>query len=319
ANRLRDDVESRGYYGEWWRSAEWQKNSVIVSCGVAAQIGAGGKFAPGRAATVPDARQSLAFGPERLLLNALAAKDLHRDADATLHGYQHHVVSFHFDETAVRIFLGPTNDYPAVVELRRPRPYHTFWSPWGDITTRITWDLWVFQANGVHYPQQWTYQSNGLPEQTIFLQDIAFNSEIPAGTFDVPDEIKSAAEKRRRTIEEIPFGLPDSPAKEVMAGVWQGPGAGDIEEIRGADGIVIIDGPLSNSYSAHAIEDAEKRFAPLKVKAVITTSDSWPHIGGLREYFARGIEVYALDLNRPILERLAAAPYESHPDTLART
>src|SRR5215469_11486474 len=30
-NRLRDDIESRGYYGEWWRTADWQKSGVIVS------------------------------------------------------------------------------------------------------------------------------------------------------------------------------------------------------------------------------------------------------------------------------------------------
>lgn len=317
-NRLRDDVESRGYYGEWWHSAEWHKSSVIVTDGIAVQIGADGKYAPGHSAAVQDARESLAFGPERLLLNALSAKDLHRDADETIHEYRHHVVSFHFDGAAVRIFFSPVNDYPAVVELRRPRPYNTFWSPWGDIITRTTWDLWVLEANGVHYPHQWTYESNGLPEETIFLQDIAFDSSAPASTFDIPTDIKGAAEKRTRTIEDIPFGLPNSPAKEVTAGVWQVPGAWNIEEVREADGILIIEGPLSNSYSVHAIEDAERRFAPLKVKAVITTSDSWPHIGGLREYISRGIEIYALDLNRPILDRLASAPHDSVPDALAR-
>jgi hypothetical protein len=317
-NRLRDDIESRGYYGEWWRTAEWQKGGAIVSDGLAAQIGADGKLSGGRPAVVQDAQESLEFGPERLLLNALSSKDLRREADISLHGYQHHVLSFHLNGTAVRILFSPANYYPAVVELRRPRPYNTFWSPWGDITSRTTWDLWVLEANGVHYPHQWTYESNGMPEQTLFLEDVAFNPALPTGILDVPPDVKSAAEKRRRTVEEIPFGLPDSPPKEITTGVWQVPGAWNVEEVREADGIVLIEGPLSNSYSARAIEDAEKRFAPLKVKAVITTSDSWPHIGGMREHMARGIEIYALDLNRPILERLAAAPHESQPDDLAR-
>jgi hypothetical protein len=50
----------------------------------------------------------------------------------------------------------------------------------------------------------------------------------------------------------------------------------------------------------------------------VTTSDAWPHIGGLREYAARGIPVYALDANRPILERLFAARRTTNPDALAR-
>src|SRR5262249_22078395 len=42
------------------------------------------------------------------------------------------------------------------------------------------------------------------------------------------------------------------------------------------------------------------------------------HLGGVREYVARGIPVYACDLNRPILERLLKADYSTHPDALAR-
>jgi hypothetical protein len=57
----------------------------------------------------------------------------------------------------------------------------------------------------------------------------------------------------------------------------------------------------------------------VSVKAVISTSDSWPHIAGVREYVARGIPVYALDLNLPILQRLADAPRTSYPDLLAKS
>jgi hypothetical protein len=38
----------------------------------------------------------------------------------------------------------------------------------------------------------------------------------------------------------------------------------------------------------------------------------------VREYAARGIPIYALDLNKPILERLISAPHRSKPDALER-
>jgi hypothetical protein len=38
----------------------------------------------------------------------------------------------------------------------------------------------------------------------------------------------------------------------------------------------------------------------------------------VREYAARGIPIVALDLNRPILERLIKAPFVSAPDALAK-
>jgi hypothetical protein len=31
-----------------------------------------------------------------------------------------------------------------------------------------------------------------------------------------------------------------------------------------------------------------ERYPGVKVKAVVTTSDAWPHLGGVREYVARG-------------------------------
>jgi len=54
----------------------------------------------------------------------------------------------------------------------------------------------------------------------------------------------------------------------------------------------------------------------LPIKAVITTSDSWPHIAGVRQAVADGVPIYALDLNRPVLERLIAAPHRMQPDDL---
>ena len=97
------------------------------------------------------------------------------------------------------------------------------------------------------------------------------------------------------------------------------PGRFGIVAVKQDDGVVIIEAPLSSEYSGQAIADAQKRFGGAPVKAVITTSDAWPHIGGIREYVARGIPIYALDLNVPILTRLIAAKYESSPDSLAAT
>jgi len=54
------------------------------------------------------------------------------------------------------------------------------------------------------------------------------------------------------------------------------------------------------------------------VKAVVTTSDSWPHFGGIREYVARGIPVYLLDLNVPQIRRALESSHRSHPDALAK-
>ena len=56
----------------------------------------------------------------------------------------------------------------------------------------------------------------------------------------------------------------------------------------------------------------------MRIKAVITTSDSWPHIGGVREYVAEGVPVYVLDRTVPLVERLIHAPRTQFPDHLAQ-
>lgn len=88
--------------------------------------------------------------------------------------------------------------------------------------------------------------------------------------------------------------------------------------VRQADGVVVVEAPLSSAYSGRVLDEAAKRFPGAPFKAVVSTSDSWPHLGGLREYVARGIPVYLLDLNRPLVERPLAAPHRLEPDALAR-
>jgi hypothetical protein len=64
---------------------------------------------------------------------------------------------------------------------------------------------------------------------------------------------------------------------------------------------------------------ALRRFPNQPIKAVVTTSDSWPHLAGIREYVADGIPIYALDLNEPILNRVIAGSRISKPDALGRS
>ena len=62
------------------------------------------------------------------------------------------------------------------------------------------------------------------------------------------------------------------------------PGAFNVALVRQPDGVVVIEATTSGPYSAAVIAAAEKRFPGAKIKAVVTTSDAWPHVGGIREY-----------------------------------
>jgi hypothetical protein len=80
-----------------------------------------------------------------------------------------------------------------------------------------------------------------------------------------------------------------------------------------------LEAPISSGYSVKVIAEAERRWPSAPIKAVVTTSDAWPHLAGVREYAARGIAIYALDLNLPILKKMIDAPHTTFPDLLAKS
>lgn len=298
---------------------QWTKGAtLIVAKGVAAAQG-GDKTFPGSATQAAEAEESLALSPERILLTALAATDLHIESDNALQGVAQHVIAFSWRDAAVRVYLSAQTDMPTAIEFVRAYPNSIFWSIWGDVKTRIYFSLWTLEPGGIRYPRQWDVERNGTPYQTFTVTSLTLNPPLSADMFAIPEEVRNAYESgARRMINDLPLGLPNSPAVEIAAGVVQIPGRWNVVLVRQPDGVVIIEAPISSGYSDKVIAEAKKGFSGLSVKAVISTSDAWPHIGGVREYVARDIPVYVLDLNRPILERLILSPHHANPDALER-
>ena len=52
---------------------------------------------------------------------------------------------------------------------------------------------------------------------------------------------------------------PDAVSKELAPGVIKVPASWDIVEVKQEDGIVILEGPLTSSYSVKVIDDAQKK------------------------------------------------------------
>jgi hypothetical protein len=312
---LRRVQRTRGFVTE--HDTAWSSESTTLIVGGAPLQKTATGFAPAGppadAAVLP-----VDLGPEHIVVAALDAPDLHAEPDVTLHGYAHHVAAFTHDGARVRVFLSPPDLLPKAIEVTRPRPFETYWAPWGDVTQRVTFGVWLQERGGLRVPRVWEYSTGGVVDGSVDITNVKINPPIAAADFDLPLDVRQSLVVDRRKVADAPFGTAQRPPAELAPGIWKVPASWDVVEVKQDDGIAILEGPLASGYSAKVIADAERRFAGAKVKAVITTSDSWPHIGGMREYVARGIPIYALDLNVPILERLFAAPYISEPDALAR-
>jgi glyoxylase-like metal-dependent hydrolase (beta-lactamase superfamily II) len=291
--------------------------TVIVSEQVAAQK-AGERESPGSDELLQTANDALALGPERVLLNGLAATDLKRLPDLKLQDVPHQAVQFTHAGIQVRVFLNAETHLPTAVEWVSVYPYGIFWSIWGDVTTRIYYSLWWLQ-NGIHYPLQIDVFRNGLPDRSATIRKIEFNPPVAPDIFAISPVVRSAfAARARITADERPLGSASRPAQEPAPGIVIIPGSWNTTIVRQQDGLVVLEAPISSGYSSKLIAEAERRFPGVPIKAVITTSDAWPHIGGVREYVARGIPVYAVARTVPLLQRFLNAPRAILPDALAK-
>jgi glyoxylase-like metal-dependent hydrolase (beta-lactamase superfamily II) len=292
--------------------------TVIVSAGAAAQK-VGDRESPGSDELLQTANDALALGPERVLLNGISATDLKRLPDLKLQGVPHRVVQFTHAGTLVRVFLNAETHLPTAVEWVSAYPYGIFWSIWGDVTTRVYYSFWWLQ-NGIHYPLQLDVFRNGLPDRSASIRKIEFNPQVGPDTFAITAGVRSAfAARARITADERPLGIASRPAQEPAPGIVIVPGAWNTTIVRQQDGLVVLEAPISSGYSARLIAEAQRRFPGVPVKAIITTSDAWPHIGGVREYVARGIPVYVVARTVPLLQRFLNAPRTILPDALAKS
>jgi hypothetical protein len=316
--RYRTVRQSRTLNNSSWDNAAWSDPLVLVTDAESSALFAGGKFSAISSAGVPDVQETLALDPSQVLLNALAASDLRVGPDAQVHGFTQQVIEFTWNREIVKVYVSSYSHMLTCVDVTRARPADYFQGPWGDVTIRTSFATWSLGPTGVRYPRQWSKELNGQPYSTYTANEIKFNPPINEEDFAIPEDVRKSSIAAARDLDEIPVVSDSRPPIEIAPGIEYMQAAFSATEIRQPDGIVILEAIVSSGYSAKIIEDAQKRFPGMPIKAVITTSDSWPHIGGIREYAARGIPIYALDLNRPILTRIMNAPHTMHPDALTK-
>jgi hypothetical protein len=258
------------------------------------------------------ARQTLALGPERILLTAAQAPDLRLEAPRMIRSTPHAVLAFTWQHIPVRVLLNPYNHLPDAVETTQE--FRDFWYFWGDVQQRVYFDNWKL-VNGIRLPTNWVEERNGLSwkstqalnvELDVAIEEQAFARDAKAMTQSVASP---GWNRSFRAMEPIAL----APGVDLFVGSWNS------TLVKQSDGIVILEAPISESYTQGVLDEAGKRYPGVPIKAVISTSDSWPHTGGVRLAIAKQLPVYILDLNQPLLDRIVRAPHSIDPDSLQRS
>jgi hypothetical protein len=257
-------------------------------------------------------REMLALGPLRLLMTAADTADLHFEAPEMLRSTTHAVVAFSWRHVPVRVFLNAFNHLPDAVETTQV--FHDFWYFWGDVRQRIYFDNWKLVA-GITYPTNLVEERNGLLWRSSQALAVDFNVPMDGKLFDM----QAGAVKQSIASPgwNQPFGVKQStvlaPGIDLYAGSW------NVTIVKEPDGMVILEAPISARYTQGVMREARRRHPGAPINAVLSTSDSWPHTGGVRQAVALGLTVYVLDLNRPLLDRMISAPHTIEPDALEKS
>jgi hypothetical protein len=257
------------------------------------------------------ARDAFSLGPARILLTAVDASDLHFEAPEVLRSTPHAVVAFTWRHVPVRILLNSFNHLPDAVETTRV--FHDFWYFWGDVHQRIYWDNWKL-VEGVTYPTNWIEERNGALWRSTQALNVEFNVPLDDKAFEmtagaVKQSSASPGWNRAFAVKEA---TALAPGIDLFAGAW------NATVVKQSDGIIILEAPISGAYTQGVLKEARRRHPGLPINAILSTSDSWPHTGGVRQAVALGLPVYILDLNQPLLDKMMTAPHTIEPDALQR-
>jgi hypothetical protein len=294
------------------------REMTIICAGGAGAIQLPEGQSPASPALVLDVMEPVQYSPTRVMQVAAAAADLRFVEETKYQGVPHQVVAYKGEKGDVRILLNANTHLPTAVDWVTSRPSDVFWSAWGDIKSRAIYGTWTLEG-GLLLPRQVDMQRNGQPYSSRTDTVVTVNPALDPKIFMIDDNARRASlAYSTQTVEDIPLGLANQPAIPLSSTVIYVPGRWSVVLVRQSDGVVVIEGPISNGYSRKIMEEVNWRFRGTPIKALVSTCDSFPHVGGLREYIAAEIPIYGLDLNRPLLEKLASAPRTAPPDRLAQ-
>ncbi len=268
--------------------------------------------------------QDLDFHPLNILFTALAATDFKLIGDKEIQGVSNYAISFKHKGKLNELYINKFSKLPTGYKQTAYKP-NTYMAIWGDAATITMFSFWNIEPNGVRFPHQIDMEMNGLPFSSFYTTKIDFKPKDSVIITPIPENVTKKYQERISKTELSPIVINENNLLKFTEDIIQipgipgnhVPGTYNVTLINQGDGIVILEAPVSSWYSKSIINYVHKIFPGKHIKALITTSDSWPHIGGLREYSAQNIPVYHLKRNTSIINTLLTANYRTNPDSLA--
>jgi hypothetical protein len=288
-----------------------ESDSIVVA-GLAGGVRRASADAPCSLADLDWVREELSLGPARLLLTALQSSDLRFGEPEMLRSTMHTTLLFTWQGINVKVAINRFNHLPDALETTEQFQDH--WYQWGDVQRKIYFDNWkTFQ--GIVYPTNEVEERNGILWRSTQVLNLDLNVPIEDAQFRMDPKAMERSTRSKGWKSNFPSGK----GVDLAPGITLYESSWNATIVKQQDGIVILETPLSGTYADGLIQEAKRRYPGIPINAVLSTSDSWPHVGGVRQAVALNLPVYILDLNQPLLDRLVKSPRKLHPDLLAQS
>jgi hypothetical protein len=266
-----------------------------------------------------DLQDDLNLSPELILKKAVVSPNLQLLKDTLFQKARHHLLFFRYDGYPVRVFLNMETNFLTAVEVTKPYE-STYAGIWGDSKRTTIYSFWMLLGKGLHYPLVQDTYLNGWYKSSFMINSWEINPTLQPDSLKIPDDVKGQGKYMAQRERDGLKKQLDDRTKQIGPGIWLLPGPCNSSIVEQTDGIVVIEGPYSSFYGELIIKKAAELFPAKKIKAVVTTSDAWLHLGGIRAFAAiPGIKIYHPARNKFILEKLLKARYDTEPDKLAKT
>ncbi|MEI9810619.1 MAG: MBL fold metallo-hydrolase [Bacteroidota bacterium] len=260
----------------------------------------------------------LTLAPEFILQDALQAGDLYYQKDTLLQQVSNVILVFKLNKYPVRLFISKETDFLTAVEITKP--YSSgYLNIWGDTKKTILYSFWNLLQKDLHYPLQSDTYVNGWYYTSFLINKWKINAAVGGDSLRIPDSLRTVIPLQgKQILGDYAKGLDDD-SKELAPGVWYLPGPCNATVVDQPDGLVVIDAGFSSEYGELLLKKISSLYPGKKIKAIVSTSDAWLHIGGLRPFAAQpGITIYHHQRNASILNKLLTASYITSPDALAK-
>ncbi|MAL17539.1 MAG: hypothetical protein CL670_14885 [Balneola sp.] len=250
------------------------------------------------------------YDPVTVVQKLLKSNSLQKKPDVIIDDIPHFVIDATFDESLHRLYISQDTYLISEIDFITTLPNDQFYALWGSFKTNVKFSLYNFFENGVRYPMQWDIYRRDLKWKSSTILDIDFKPEVPDSLFITDQQLFDTGSIHDKKADF-------SSIQEIADGVFLLPGAWFVSWIIHENEIVVIEAPISSSYSSSVIDYLSSTYPNKTISAVINASDAHPHIAGLRTYAAKNIPVYSSYRNQELIEELFEANYSKHPDVLS--